>query len=53
MTYGMLFWVLVILGFFFSAWASWPINRQNSPNLILFILIILLGIKVFGPALHG
>lgn len=57
MTMGLLFWVLMLLWLFFGLWSHWPINAANGRmavgNLLLFILITLLGWKVFGPAVHS
>lgn len=53
MSIGMLFWIIMILGFIFGAWASWPNWKQGGPYLPVFILLALLGWKVFGPAVHG
>lgn len=50
----MLFWLV------FGLWVGWPRNAPGtSPNyrpiggtLLLFILLVLLGWRVFGAALH-
>jgi len=54
MPIGMLFWMLMILWFVFGLWWNWP--SSNEPrgfgpiggNLLLFILLFMLGWKVFG-----
>jgi len=44
----MLIWLV------FSLWASWPQGlKQGGGNLLLFILLLLLGWKVFGQPLHS
>lgn len=53
MSLSLLFWVLYILAFFFSAY----LNRTNWPgwaggNLLHFVLIGILGWAVFGAAIH-
>jgi hypothetical protein len=56
MSAGLLFWIIMILGVLFGFRANWPLTANNGwgfgSNLILFILLALLGWKVFGPALH-
>jgi hypothetical protein len=58
MPYELLFWIimlfLILFGFasngnptFFGAWGWLP------SSLLLWVLLALLGWKVFGPALHG
>ena len=53
MTIGLLFWILMIVWFVFGAYvrwggttalpASWPVS-----DLLIFILLLLLGIGIFG-----
>lgn len=57
MPIGILFWVLMVLWFFFGLYWSWP--SGGSPNmtvvggnLLLFVLLALLGWRVFGPVLQ-
>jgi len=58
MTAGLLFWILMIIWFVFGLWTSWPRTpgSANFPTIggtvMLFILIALLGWKVFGPILR-
>jgi len=54
MSIGLLFWVIMIIGLLFGLYT----NRANplawaGSNLVLWILLALLGWKVFGPAIHG
>jgi len=61
MTYSFLFWLLVILAVIFNGWSHLP---QPAPapgqfryrpfigSLFIFVLIILLGLGIYGPALH-
>jgi hypothetical protein len=59
MTLGFLFWLLMILWFVFGLYWNWP--SQPGPagfgilggNLLLFILLFLLGWKVFGFVIQG
>lgn len=56
MTLSLLFWLLMLLWAVFGLW--WP-NRATPlaaflpGNLLLFVLIAMLGWKVFGPAIRG
>jgi len=52
MTLAMLFWVIMILSLLFNLWSAWPLNKQNSPALLVWILLALLGWAVFGAAIH-
>lgn len=58
MTIGLLFWILMILWLVFGFFVYWPagVPARFYPiggHLLLWILLALLGWKVFGPALHG
>ncbi len=56
---GILFWVLYVLCLVLSMYGGWP-SGQPSPrafgyfggSLILFVLIGLLGWRIFGPILQ-
>lgn len=47
------FWVLMLLWLVFGVWSSWPNLRSGGPNLLLFILLLIIGWKLFGPPLHS
>lgn len=49
---ALLFWILMLLWLVLGLWSTWPNLRAGSPNLILFILLLLLGWKVFGAPLQ-
>jgi len=56
MTLGLVFWILMLLWLVFGAWGyragvgDWvPVGG----NLLLFILLVILGWKNFGPPIHG
>ena len=58
MTIGLLFWILMLIWLVFGFWSNWPaagpVNlRPIGGTLMLFILLAILGWKVFGPALHS
>lgn len=52
MPIGLLFWILMILAVL--AWIGaifWPVVPVWSSTVVVFVLLALLGWKVFGPAL--
>jgi len=55
MTLSLVFWLLMLIWLVFGLWSNWPV--QNRPNLggtvLLFILLLLLGWRVFGPPIHS
>lgn len=59
MTRGTIFWVLMLLWLIFGCVFFWPRGAgfgSYAPlgsNLLLFVLLGLLGWKVFGPAIKG
>lgn len=56
MPIGFVFWLLVLLWLLFGVYWTWPQDQSGGPrafgplggNLLLFILLLLLGIAVFG-----
>lgn len=58
MSIGTLFWFLMIIWVLFGFAWNWPGNSYVGPygpignTLLLFILLMLLGWRVFGAALH-
>jgi cytochrome b561 len=55
MSIGLLFWVLAILAVIFGFWTSQPSAPAGLKSwgwVLTFVLILLLGWAVFGPALH-
>lgn len=58
MTISFLFWLLMLLWLLFGAWNYWPRPGGPAPspavywpagsNLMLFVLLFLLGWRVFG-----
>ena len=53
MSLGLAFWILMLLWLVFGAWWAWPNHYALGGNLMLFILLLLLGWKVFGAPVHG
>ena len=53
MSYGLLFWIIMIIGLLFGGYTNratigiWAMN-----NLVLWVLLALLGLAVFGAAVH-
>ena len=55
MTIGFVFWLLMLLCLLFGAWSNFrplPYGPVWN-NLLLWILLFLLGWKVFGWPIHG
>jgi hypothetical protein len=61
MTIGFVFWLLMILWLVFGLYWNWPQGNANGPrafgpvggNLLLFVLLFLVGWKVFGFIIQG
>lgn len=56
MSFGLVYWIIMLIWLLFGLWSSWPVGPANGRmvggHLILFILLVLLGYKVFGPPIH-
>lgn len=56
MQIGLVFWILMLVWLVFGFWINWPANGSADPvaygliggNLLLFLVVALLGWKVFG-----
>ena len=56
MNIGLAFWIIMLVWFvFFLAWHFGALGTYGplGSTILLFILFLLLGWKVFGPPLHG
>jgi hypothetical protein len=61
MSLGLIFYVIMLIWLVLGFWWSWPSTPGPTPvtwaplgsNLLLFILFLPLGWKVFGPPIHG
>ncbi len=56
MTTSVAYWVLMLVWLILGIWSSWPIGGNIRPlggSLLLFLLLILIGYKLFGPPIHG
>jgi len=54
MSFGLIFWILMLLWLVFWFW-DWRSPTGWGPvgnTLLLFILFLLLGWRVFGPPVH-
>ncbi len=51
MSFALCYWICLLIWAVFGV--PWPNIRTGGPSLILFILLLLLGWKVFGAPLHG
>lgn len=59
MSIGFIFWLLMLLWLLFGMYWNWPKEQTPSGfgtlggNLLLFVLLFLLGWKVFGFIVQG
>jgi len=53
MSIGLAFWVIMLVWLVFGVWSSWPDLKSSGGTGLLFILLVLLGWKVFGPPIHS
>lgn len=52
MPMGLAFWIIMLLWLIFAIWRDWPNYPIVGFNATLFILLGLLGWKVFGAPLQ-
>ncbi len=48
MPISILFWVIYVVAILFYGVANWPLNRSTASSFVLFVLLFLLGWRVFG-----
>lgn len=54
MSMGLMYWILMLIWLVFGLWWHWPSWQPwIGGNLLLFVLLLLLGWRVFGPPIHG
>jgi len=57
MSIGLIFWVIMLLWFIFAlAWNRGWVDASVGPwgnSVMLFVLFLLLGWRVFGAPIHG
>ena len=53
---GYIFWILMLLWLVFGLWENWPVQGARpwglAGHILLFLLFLVLGWKVFGPPLQ-
>jgi predicted membrane channel-forming protein YqfA (hemolysin III family) len=55
MSAGVWFWLLYVICVIFGMWAEWPADGRYRPlggRLVVFILLGLLGFRVFGSPIQ-
>jgi hypothetical protein len=56
MSIGLCYWILMLVWLVFGIWSNWPAAggvRSLGGPFLLFILLVLLGWKVFGPPIQS
>jgi len=57
MSFALIYWILMLLWLVFGLWSNWPATggrfQPLGGTLLLFILLVLLGWKVFGAPVHS
>jgi hypothetical protein len=56
MSFALVYWILMLIWLVFGFWSTWPVTSNPRPfagTLLLFILLLLLGWKVFGAPVHS
>ena len=55
MTFGLIFWILMLLWLVYGVWGYWAGPQPyywHGHGVLLFILFLLLGWKIFGAPVH-
>jgi len=54
MSFALCYWILMLIWLVFGLWANGVTNvKASGGTVLLFILLVLLGWKVFGPPIHN
>lgn len=56
MSFALAYWILMLIWLVFGLWTHWPAANNVRPlggTLLLFVLLVILGWKVFGPPIHS
>lgn len=58
MSLGLVFWIIMLLWLLFGLYWRWPFTGAAAVaplggDLMLFVLLLLLGWRVFGAPIHG
>jgi hypothetical protein len=47
------FWVVYLISLVVSSWSWWPFTRERGPIFLVWLLLFMLGWKVFGFPLQS
>lgn len=54
MSFALCFWILMMLWLVFGLWSTGLANyKLFGGNLLLFVLLVLVGWRLFGAPIHG
>jgi len=53
MTFALCYWILMLIWLVFGLWTSGWNPKASGGNLLLFVLLVLVGWKLFGAPVHG
>jgi hypothetical protein len=53
MPLGLAFWIIMLVCLVFWTWQSWGNHLYLGGGFVIFILLAIIGWKVFGPPLQG
>ncbi len=53
MSLGLAFYIIMLICLVFGVWRDWPNHYAVGGNLMVFVLFLLIGWRVFGPPIHG
>ena len=53
MTLGLAYWICMLIWLVLGVWSAWPDLRASGGNGLLFVLLVLLGWKVFGAPIQS
>jgi hypothetical protein len=53
MSISLMYWILMLVWLVLGVWSSWPNYKTSGGNALLFILLLILGWKIFGAPING
>jgi hypothetical protein len=53
MSLAVAYWILMLIFLVFGFWSSWPNLRAGGPNIVLFLILVIAGWKLFGPPINS
>ena len=53
MSLGLAFWIIMLIWLIFGSYWTWGNHYVMGGNIMLFVLLALLGWRVFGAPIHG